>query len=320
VVDSNDAERLDDRDGYGNSAREEIHRAMAEDELRNAPLLVFANKQDLPNALSTSEITQRLGLAQLRGRDWLLQGCCATSGDGLYEGLDWLSEAVKRKGSVRRASAREAPAAAPAPRAVVAAPPAPVRPVMDAISSDNPHVFAVKAVEPLAILPPAPAHVVPVAPALSEVAPRAKRSSSLLLRKRTPVEAAPAVASTPAFRRELQSSPLVLLSREEKSATLDKEPLSAASETDAADPESRSSSSSSSPGAVTPSPREAPFAEGESDDFVVVESIKQMEQPGATTKFGLDGEGAGETDGLVWLDSRGEEVRRRNDRPIALRV
>merc|ERR1712238_41516 len=45
VVDSNDADRID-------AARDEMHRMLAEDELREAVLLVFANKQDLPNAMS----------------------------------------------------------------------------------------------------------------------------------------------------------------------------------------------------------------------------------------------------------------------------
>jgi signal recognition particle receptor subunit beta len=41
-----------------------------EDELREAIVLVFANKQDLPNAMSAAEITDKLGLNSLRGRDW----------------------------------------------------------------------------------------------------------------------------------------------------------------------------------------------------------------------------------------------------------
>ena len=41
---------------------------LQEDELREAVLLVFANKQDLPNAMSTTEITDKLGLGQLRNR------------------------------------------------------------------------------------------------------------------------------------------------------------------------------------------------------------------------------------------------------------
>ena len=69
---------------------------LAEDELRDATLLVFANKQDLPNAMSVNDVTEKLGLNQLRNRKWYIQGCCATTGDGLYEGLDWLSNALKK--------------------------------------------------------------------------------------------------------------------------------------------------------------------------------------------------------------------------------
>jgi signal recognition particle receptor subunit beta len=61
-----------------------------EDELRDALLLVFANKQDLPNAMNAAEITDKLGLHSLRQRTWYIQATCATSGDGLYEGLEWV--------------------------------------------------------------------------------------------------------------------------------------------------------------------------------------------------------------------------------------
>lgn len=39
-----------------------------EDELKDAVLLVFANKQDLPNAMGVSELTDKLGLHSLRSR------------------------------------------------------------------------------------------------------------------------------------------------------------------------------------------------------------------------------------------------------------
>jgi len=97
VVDSNDRERIDDTSGADNSAKEELHRMLAEDELRDAVLLVFANKQDLPNAMSVNEVTEKLGLNQLRNRKWYIQATCATTGDGLYEGLDWLSTTLKSK-------------------------------------------------------------------------------------------------------------------------------------------------------------------------------------------------------------------------------
>merc|ERR1712147_388917 len=97
VVDSNDRERIDDASGSDNSAKEELHRMLAEDELRDAVILVFANKQDLPNAMSVNEVTERLGLNQLRNRQWYIQSTCATTGDGLYEGLDWLSNTLNKK-------------------------------------------------------------------------------------------------------------------------------------------------------------------------------------------------------------------------------
>jgi ADP-ribosylation factor protein 1 len=43
-------------------------------------LLVFANKQDLPNAMNAAEITDKLGLHSLRNRRWYIQTTCATSG------------------------------------------------------------------------------------------------------------------------------------------------------------------------------------------------------------------------------------------------
>ena len=84
VVDSNDKDRVGE-------AHDELHRMLSEDELREAIVLVFANKQDLPNAMSVAEVTDKLGLHSLRNRKWYIQATCATSGEGLFEGLDWLS-------------------------------------------------------------------------------------------------------------------------------------------------------------------------------------------------------------------------------------
>ncbi len=90
VVDSNDRERIGE-------AREELQRMLAEDELRDAVVLVFANKQDLPNAMTAAEITEKLGLSAMRGRNWYIQATCATNGEGLYEGLDWMSSTLSKK-------------------------------------------------------------------------------------------------------------------------------------------------------------------------------------------------------------------------------
>jgi len=90
VVDSNDVDRID-------LAAEEFHRVISSDELRHAAVLIFANKQDLPHAMSASEISDKMRLRQLRGQEWFVQACCATTGDGLYTGLDWLAQTVSKK-------------------------------------------------------------------------------------------------------------------------------------------------------------------------------------------------------------------------------
>nr|KAF6337786.1 ADP ribosylation factor 5 [Pipistrellus kuhlii] len=70
---------------------------LQEDELRDAVLLVFANKQDMPNAMPVSELTDKLGLQHLRSRTWYVQATCATQGTGLYDGLDWLSHELSKR-------------------------------------------------------------------------------------------------------------------------------------------------------------------------------------------------------------------------------
>ena len=91
VVDSNDRDRI-------GAAKAELERMLAEDNLRDACLLVFANKQDLPQAMEVSEMADKLGLSKLRTRKWFINGCCATSGDGLFEGLDWMSKTLDERG------------------------------------------------------------------------------------------------------------------------------------------------------------------------------------------------------------------------------
>lgn len=89
VVDSNDRDRIGE-------AKEELSKMLGEEEMKDAILLVFANKQDLPNAMSASEVSDKLGLNALRNRTWYIQSTCATAGDGLFEGFDWLTAAVSK--------------------------------------------------------------------------------------------------------------------------------------------------------------------------------------------------------------------------------
>ncbi|PAA67461.1 hypothetical protein BOX15_Mlig005039g1 [Macrostomum lignano] len=90
VVDSTDRDRIDE-------ARLELHRILEDREMRHSIVLVLANKQDLPNAMRPNEVQDRLGLAYLGDRTWYVQPTCAVTGEGLYEGLTWLTANSKSR-------------------------------------------------------------------------------------------------------------------------------------------------------------------------------------------------------------------------------
>lgn len=64
---------------------------LSEEELRDAALLVFANKQDQPGAKGAGEISEALKLGELRDRNWSIVACSAIDGRGVDEGMDWLT-------------------------------------------------------------------------------------------------------------------------------------------------------------------------------------------------------------------------------------
>lgn len=45
--------------------------------------------------MKPQELQDKLGLTRLRDRNWFVQPSCATSGDGIFEGLQWLSQNCK---------------------------------------------------------------------------------------------------------------------------------------------------------------------------------------------------------------------------------
>ena len=64
--------------------------SVQEEELKDAILLVFANKQDQPGALGAKDVSEALRLTEIRNRQWSIQETCALKGNGLFEGFDWL--------------------------------------------------------------------------------------------------------------------------------------------------------------------------------------------------------------------------------------
>lgn len=89
VIDSSDRKRVAE-------VKRELNNMLQDEALKNAKLLVFANKQDMPNVMSISDLINDLELHKLHERKWCIQPTCATLGNGLCEGLDWLCNALSK--------------------------------------------------------------------------------------------------------------------------------------------------------------------------------------------------------------------------------
>lgn len=88
VVDSSDTERM-------STAQDEFHAILQEEELKDSVILIYANKQDLPGALDAAAVSEALNLHTIKNRQWSIFKTSAIKGDGLFEGLDWLSNTLK---------------------------------------------------------------------------------------------------------------------------------------------------------------------------------------------------------------------------------
>ena len=58
------------------------------------PVGVVANKQDVRGAMTSDEISDKLGLSVLAQRKWFIQGACAVSGAGLHEAMQQIARLV----------------------------------------------------------------------------------------------------------------------------------------------------------------------------------------------------------------------------------
>ncbi|KAJ1970358.1 hypothetical protein H4R34_006079 [Dimargaris verticillata] len=87
AIDSSDLDRLP-------VAKRELHAMLADESAHGAPVLVYANKQDLPQALSAAQISNALDLVAIKDRQWHIQACSAQTGTGLIEGMEWVSNRI----------------------------------------------------------------------------------------------------------------------------------------------------------------------------------------------------------------------------------
>lgn len=83
VIDSADRSRL-----------HEVARALkfllTNNKLAGIPLLLWANKQDLLNSMTPSEIVHSLDLQLIKDRSFQVIGCSTRNKEGLLDGVDWI--------------------------------------------------------------------------------------------------------------------------------------------------------------------------------------------------------------------------------------
>lgn len=88
VVDSHDQDN-------STLAKMEFFNVLLLEDLKNAYVLVLANKQDIPGSRNPGQIAEDFGLNTIRKHEWHIQGCCALTGDGLKEGFGWIANKIK---------------------------------------------------------------------------------------------------------------------------------------------------------------------------------------------------------------------------------
>lgn len=89
VIDLSDGERAEE-------AAMELEKVLSDPSMGAVPVLIFANKSDMPQRLTVSQLSARMDLPALLGRrKWLVQESVATTGQGLHEGIGWLSNALQ---------------------------------------------------------------------------------------------------------------------------------------------------------------------------------------------------------------------------------
>ncbi|MED6253740.1 hypothetical protein ATANTOWER_032504 [Ataeniobius toweri] len=89
VVDASDVVRMEE-------ARSELEKTLRSDHLRDCPVILLANKQDVSGAMTVTEIKDRFNIRKMCvGRDWLVQPCSASTGFGVEEAFRRVVQMVK---------------------------------------------------------------------------------------------------------------------------------------------------------------------------------------------------------------------------------
>ena len=92
VIDSNDKENYEE-------SKNQFYKILQNDTLKNAVILIFANKQDLITSKKVNEIIEIYELDSIKNHVWHIQPCSANTGEGLLTGIKWLSDQLIAKGN-----------------------------------------------------------------------------------------------------------------------------------------------------------------------------------------------------------------------------
>ena len=83
---------IDSHDTNYEESKNQFYKLLENEALKNAVILIYANKQDLSGAKSVNDIIQIYELNKLKDHIWNIQPCSAQTGEGLITGMKWLSD------------------------------------------------------------------------------------------------------------------------------------------------------------------------------------------------------------------------------------
>jgi len=64
---------------------------------RNIPILFFANKMDIHDAMTPMDIVEEMGLTEIEDKDWHIEKSNAVTGENVDMGITWLSEKMQEQ-------------------------------------------------------------------------------------------------------------------------------------------------------------------------------------------------------------------------------
>ena len=83
---------IDTHDTNYEESKNQFYKLLENEALKNAVILIYANKQDLSGAKSVNEIIQIYEFNNIKDHVWNIQPCSAQTGEGLITGMKWLSD------------------------------------------------------------------------------------------------------------------------------------------------------------------------------------------------------------------------------------